>query len=239
MSTGLDDGAALSAEEVLDQALARFAPGKVAFATSLGLEDQVLTDLIVRRGCSVRFFTLDTGRLFPEVYDTLQTTMDRYAIRIEVYSPEAAELAALVREKGPNLFYRSVEDRKECCRVRKIEPLKKALSGMEAWICGLRRTQSVTRDGLKPVEWDEVNGLYKISPLYAWSEEQVTNYAKLNNVPVCPLQERGYRSLGCAPCTRPVDPGDDVRAGRWWWETPEKRECGLHGRGKGDAHGHA
>lgn len=239
MNAILDDGADLSAEEVLDLALARFAPGKVAFATSFGVEDQVLTHLLAARKAKVRFFTLDTGRLFPEVYDVMQRTMEKYGLSIEVFAPDACGLQDLVRVKGPNLFYRSVEDRKECCRVRKVVPLKKALAGREAWICGLRRSQSVTRDDLRPIEWDEANGLFKIAPLCSWSEERTWDFARKEGVPICPLQEKGFRSLGCAPCTRAVEPGDDVRAGRWWWETPEKRECGLHGRRGGNNDGRA
>jgi phosphoadenosine phosphosulfate reductase len=216
------------AEEVLSWALNAFEPSSLALATSFGLEDQVLTHMAVLRKAPVRIFTLDTGRLFPEVYGVMQRMVDEHKVSYEVFAPDPLELAELVREKGPNLFYLSVENRKACCGVRKVHPLKKALAGMAAWICGLRREQSQGRSSVKPVEWDGPNGLWKISPLYDWTEEQVRAYLKEKNVPYCALQDAGFRSLGCAPCTRAVAPHQDPRAGRWWWEDSEKKECGLH-----------
>lgn len=216
------------AEEVLSWALNAFEPFSLALATSFGLEDQVLTHMAVLRKAPVRIFTLDTGRLFPEVYGVMQRMVEEYKVSYEVFAPDPLELAELVREKGPNLFYLSVENRKACCGVRKVHPLKKALAGMAAWICGLRREQSQGRSSVKPVEWDGPNGLWKISPLYDWTEEQVRAYLKEKNVPYCSLQDAGFRSLGCAPCTRAVAPHQDPRAGRWWWEDSGKKECGLH-----------
>ena len=224
----MDELEGRSAEEILDWAFGRFKPGTLALATSFGVEDQVLTDLVAAGRRPVRLFTLDTGRLFPEIHNVMQRTMERYNIPLEVFAPDPLELADLVREKGPNLFYASREDRLACCAVRKVHPLKKALSGMSAWICGLRREQSEDRSSVKPVEWDAPNGLWKISPLYSWTEKQVWEYAEKHQVPVCVLQRRGFRSLGCAPCTRAVEPGGDARSGRWWWEQGGKKECGLH-----------
>lgn len=212
----------------IEQTLKHFGPQRVALASSFGVEDQVLTHMLAQATPAPRIFTLDTGRQFQETYDTMQRSVERYAIRYEVYAPEADEVAALIAEKGPNLFYRSLQDRKDCCDVRKIRPLRKALATMDAWICGLRREQSVTREQLELVAWDADNGLYKVCPLFDWTEEQVWDYIRKHDVPYNTLHDRGFRSIGCAPCTRAVAPGDDVRAGRWWWEAPEHKECGLH-----------
>jgi phosphoadenosine phosphosulfate reductase len=178
----------------------------------------------------LRVFTLDTGRMFQETYDVMHSTMSRYGIPIDLYAPDPVELAEMVREKGPNLFYESVENRKACCNVRKVRPLKKALHAMEAWICGNRRDQALTRAELNPVEWDEANGLIKICPLYNWLEDDVWNYINKNGVPHNVLHHQGFPSIGCAPCTRAVNPGEDIRSGRWWWESAEHKECGLHNR---------
>jgi len=204
-------------------------PGRVAFASSLGLEDQALTDMIARHAPEIEVFTLDTGRLFPETYDLLQRTREHYGIRIGVAFPDASEVEEMVAQHGPNCFRQSVEMRERCCRVRKVKPLRRALSRLDAWICGLRRGQSLTRSDLQAVEWDAANDLVKISPLAAWSESDVWKYIREHAVPYNPLHDRGYPSIGCACCTRAVQEGEDVRAGRWWWEKPEKRECGLHG----------
>lgn len=205
-------------------------PGKVAFATSLGLEDQVLTDIIVRAAAEIRVFTLDTGRLFPETYDLIERTASRYGIDIHIRFPDADEVREMTAREGVNLFLKSVELRKECCRVRKIHPLRKELASLDAWIVGLRAEQSVTREGLDVVEWDEPNGLVKISPLAGWTLEEIEAYTQSHDVPCSPLHAKGFPSIGCACCTRAVGPGEDVRAGRWWWERPENKECGLHGR---------
>jgi phosphoadenosine phosphosulfate reductase len=189
-----------------------------------------LIDMLCSLNNRIRIFSLDTGRLFQETYDVMHQTQARYGIPIEVYAPDPGELADLVREKGPNLFYESIENRKECCTVRKVHPLKKALAGMEAWICGIRRDQSLTRADLEPVEWDEDHGLIRISPLCNWTEDEVWRYIEDHHVPYNALHKQGFRSIGCAPCTRAVNPGDDIRSGRWWWEAPEHKECGLHDR---------
>jgi phosphoadenosine phosphosulfate reductase len=221
--------AGLSAAEILKWASSKFG-SRVALATSFGAEDQVLTDLWAGIGKPPRLFTLDTGRFFQETYDVMHATLHRYAIRCEVFAPDAVELARLVEAHGPNLFYESVEKRKACCEVRKTRPLERALSGLEAWITGLRTEQSVTRAGVEPIEWDEAHRLYKICPLHDWTEDRVWAYIREHAVPYNALHDKEFRSIGCAPCTRPVAPGEDVRAGRWWWEQPEHRECGLHNR---------
>lgn len=203
---------------------------KVGFASSLGAEDQVLTDMICKINKKVNIFTLDTGRLFPETYDLIEKTSELYGIKIKVFFPDYTKVEEMVQAKGVNLFYKSVENRERCCYLRKKEPLKRAFKGLEAWICGLRREQSITRFNNQLVEWDEQHGLFKINPLIEWTEDQVWEYIKKNNVPYNELHDKGFPSIGCQPCTRAIKPGEDVRAGRWWWEQPEKRECGLHNR---------
>lgn len=202
--------------------------GKLVFASALGAEDQVITDVIARRRLAIPIVTLDTGRLFSETYSLIQETEARYGIRIRVLFPERAAVEAMVEQHGVNLFRDSVEKRKLCCRVRKIEPLRRALAGYEAWVCGLRREQSVTRSDVDPVVWDEANQKAKINPLAEWKETQVWDYLKRHGVPFNRLQEHGFPSIGCACCTRAVAQGEGVRAGRWWWEQPEQKECGLH-----------
>ena len=216
------------AEAVLDFALATFG-SKLAFACSLGLEDAVLMEMASRRGTRPRAFFLDTGRLHPETYDTLARLRERYGIHIETYFPEAAAVEAFVNSHGPNAFYGSLDLRKACCAIRKVEPLKRALRGAEAWITGLRREQAPSRRALGPFELDwEHGGILKVNPLIGWTFAQVRDHAGSRGIPVNPLHARGYPSIGCAPCTRPVLPGEDLRAGRWWWEQPEHKECGLH-----------
>jgi len=221
----------LDAEGILKWTIDKFGSG-AALATSFGAEDQVLTDLSIAIGRPVRIFTLDTGRFFQETYDLMHTTMKLYRLQFEVYAPDADDLARLIEADGPNLFYESIEKRKACCAVRKTMPLRRATEGRDAWITGLRKGQSVTRNGTEAIEWDEVHGLYKISPLHDWTEDQVWAYLRIHSVPFNALHEKGFPSIGCAPCTRAVAPGEDVRAGRWWWELPEHRECGLHNRPK-------
>lgn len=203
---------------------------KIALSSSLGAEDQVLTDMIVKNASGMKIFTLDTGRLFPETYSLMARTNDKYGIKIDVMFPDYKSVENMVKEKGINLFYQSVENRKLCCGIRKIEPLKRAFKNLDAWVCGLRATQSVTRQDIKLVEWDEANGLLKINPLVGWSEDDVWGYIKANGVPYNALHNKGFRSIGCQPCTRAVAAGEDIRAGRWWWENPETKECGLHKR---------
>lgn len=216
-------------EVILDWVAGAFG-GRVAFATSLGAEDQALTHLLATRHPGLPIFTLDTGRLFPGSYDLIQQTEARYGVRIKVLFPDSNDVEALVGAHGVNGFRESAALRKECCRVRKVAPLRRELAGLEAWICGLRREQSVTRQGLDVVEWDEANGLVKINPLAGWSEAQVWDLIREHKVPYHPLHDEGFPSIGCACCTRAVGEGEDVRAGRWWWENPEHKECGLHSR---------
>ncbi|MDR1809767.1 MAG: phosphoadenylyl-sulfate reductase [Prevotella sp.] len=216
-----------SPEELLTFVLDKY-KGRIALASSLGLEDQVLTDMILKIDRSVKIFTIDTGRLFPETYSLIDRTNLKYDIKLDVYFPERQAVEGFVKQKGINGFYNSIDDRKQCCRVRKIEPLLRALSSLDVWICGLRQEQSVTRTGIQAVEWDETNNKIKINPLFQWSEEDVWNYIKANQTPYNALHNKGFPSIGCQPCTRAVAEGEDVRAGRWWWESPEHKECGLH-----------
>lgn len=220
--------ASASAEEVLRWASSRFG-SKVAFASSFGAEDVALIDLISKSAPGLRIFTLDTGRLNEETYEVMDRIRRRYGIAIESYFPDAARVEALERSKGFYSFRESVDARKECCGIRKVEPLRRALTGLEAWITGLRRDQAVTRSALERVEIDAANGgLLKINPLADWTHERVWTYIRANNVPYNRLHDAGYPSIGCSPCTRAVAAGEDVRAGRWWWENPEHKECGLH-----------
>ena len=177
---------------------------------------------------TTRIFTLDTGRLFPETYSLIERTNMNYGIKIRLFFPDYREVEKMVSENGVNLFYESVEKRRMCCHIRKLEPLKRAFAGLKVWICGLRHEQSVTRTGNQVVEWDEGNGLLKVNPLIDWTEAQTWEYIKKNGVPYNALHDKGFPSIGCQPCTRAVKPGEDVRAGRWWWESPDHRECGLH-----------
>jgi len=216
-------------EEIIRWFLNEFCD-RVALSSSLGAEDQVLTDMIMKITSSARIFTLDTGRLFPETYDLIERTNKKYNTRIEVFFPDYKRVEEMVNEKGINLFYESVENRKQCCGIRKIEPLKRAFSTLDAWICGLRAGQSVTRQNVHIVEWDENNGLLKVNPLARWSESDVWDYIHTSNVPYNSLHDQGFPSIGCQPCTRAVKSWEDVRAGRWWWEQPESKECGLHKR---------
>lgn len=218
-----------SPENLLEYFLNHY-KGKIALSTSLSIEDQVLTDLIAKIDNSTRVFTLDTGRLFPETYNLIEKTRRKYAINLEVFFPEAAEVEKMVKEAGINLFYEGIEQRKRCCNVRKIQPLKRAFQGLDVWICGLRREQSVTRQDMKLVEWDNNNQLIKLNPLIDFTEHQVWEYVKTHKVPYNKLQDQGFPSIGCQPCTRAIQQGEDIRAGRWWWENPEHKECGLHGR---------
>ncbi len=220
----------MSAEQILSHFLTEY-KGEIALSNSLSLEDQTLTDMICKIDPETRIFTLDTGRVFPEAYDLIDRTKKRYNKSIEIFFPNAESVEKMVAENSVNLFYESVEKRKLCCAVRKIEPLRRAFKGLKVWICGLRQEQSITRFGLQPVEWDEFNGLLKVSPLYNWSGAKVREYIDENEVPYNPLCDQGFLSIGCQPCTRAVAEGEDERAGRWWWESPESKECGLHKRG--------
>ena len=226
------DLAGAEPERVLEWALGRFG-GKVAVASSFSIEDCTVIDMAARI-MPVRVFALDTGRLPEETYRTAERVAQRYGIRIEWQFPERGSVEALEREKGLFSFTESLENRRECCRIRKVQPLGRALAGLEAWITGLRRQQSVTRAGIVEVEMDDEHGIVKLNPLTAWTQQQLETYAREHNVIMHPLHEAGYPSIGCAPCTRAVEAGQDPRAGRWWWEDPEHKECGLHPVRKSD-----
>lgn len=214
-------------QEVIAFFLKQF-PGKVALSTSLGIEDQVLTEIVTSVDKEAKIFTLDTGRLFPETYDLLDRTCKKYDININVYFPNTAEVEEMVNEKGINLFYDSIENRKLCCNLRKLVPLARAMKGLDAWITGLRRDQSVTRTDMQLVEWDDNNNMLKINPLINWTEQNAWDYIETKNIPYNPLHEKGFASIGCQPCTRAIETNEDIRAGRWWWENPDTKECGLH-----------
>ncbi len=216
-----------SPKEVISWANNTFKEGLV-FASSFGAEDQVITDIILEVNPEIRIVTLDTGRLFPETYQLISKTQMHYAKSIEVFFPNYVQVEEMVAKYGINLFYDSVENRKLCCHVRKIEPLKRALMGAKAWICGLRKDQSVTRLSSSVVEWDTANNILKINPLIDWSEEQIWEYIRKKGVPYNKLHDTGFPSIGCQPCTRAIAKGEDIRSGRWWWENPEHKECGLH-----------
>ena len=218
-------------QEIIRRAVDFFGAGSTALASSFGAEDQVITDILHHEKLQVPVFTLDTGRLPQETYDVLDATRKHYDMPIEVLFPETSAVQVLGTTHGANLFDESIELRRECCRIRKVQPLTRKLATLKAWICGLRREQSVTRTAVAPVEWDAAFGLYKINPLAEVSEAWVWDYIKKHSVPFNALHEQGYPSIGCEPCTRPVKPEEDIRAGRWWWEIAEHRECGLH-RGK-------
>ena len=218
-----------TATEIVSWALERF-ESRLSLACSFQAEGSVLIDLMHRvRGNDFRVFTLDTGRLNQETYDCMDAIRERYGVKIEVFFPEAGAVEKLVRENGMNLFYDSVDLRKSCCAVRKVEPLNRALKDLDAWMTGLRREQAVTRADVRKIEVDKDHGgIVKINPLVDWSHEEVWAYIRKNNVPYNRLHKQGYPSIGCAPCTRAVEPGEDLRAGRWWWENPNTKECGLH-----------
>ncbi len=222
----------LTPQQAIKLAFDEFGP-RVNFATSLGEEDQVITDMIASTAPGIGIFTLDTGRLFQETYDLLAKTQKRYPkVTFKIYYPDTKAVEEMVAAKGINLFYESVDNRKTCCGVRKVEPLRRALGNVDAWITGLRRSQSLTRTDTATFEWDAANNKIKINPLIDWSLDQVHDYVKKHKVDVNPLHAKGFVSIGCAPCTRAIKPGEDIRAGRWWWEMPENKECGLHNNPK-------
>lgn len=217
-----------SSIEILEWSIKKFKLDEICFASSLGAEDQVLTDQILGLDKDFDIFTLDTGRLHESTYRVIQDVRVRYGKKIEVLFPNKNSVQNLVEDEGPNLFYNSIESRKKCCSVRKIEPLKTKLKTKKIWITGLRKEQSVTRTGQDVISWDTTFGLFKLSPLINWSLKEVWNYIKENKVPYNSLHDNGFPSIGCEPCTRAVEDGEDVRSGRWWWEKPEHKECGLH-----------
>lgn len=217
-----------SAEEVLRWGVQRFFP-RIGFASSFGAEDVVVIDLLVKVNPKVTIFTLDTGRLNEETYEVMDRIREKYGVSITSYFPDKAAVERLEREKGFYSFRKSIENRKECCGIRKVEPLGRALADLHAWITGLRREQAVTRSSLPKVEVDTAHrGMAKLNPIADWTTEQVWAYIRKNEVPYNKLHDQGFPSIGCAPCTRAIRPGEDIRAGRWWWELPEQKECGLH-----------
>ncbi|WP_426342074.1 phosphoadenylyl-sulfate reductase [Pseudoduganella sp. S-14] len=210
----------------LERVAEEFSPA--VFASSLAAEDMVLTDLILKAGLPIGIFSLETGRLHKETLGMVERVQERYGYEIALYRPVQADVDAYVEKKGLNAFYDSVELRKECCQIRKVEPLGRALSGKKSWVTGQRRAQSATRSDLSVQEYDGSHSMEKFNPLADWSEQEVWDYIRANDVPYNPLHDQGYPSIGCEPCTRAIEPGEDVRAGRWWWENPDSKECGLH-----------
>lgn len=203
---------------------------EIAFASSMGAEDQVITHFIAEIDKSVKIFTLDTGRVFPETYSLISKTNKHFQINIQIYFPDTNNVEKMVNEKGINLFYDSIENRKQCCNIRKIEPLNRAFQGLKVWICGLRREQAITRKDMQMIEWDITNNMLKINPLINWSEKELWDFIKQKGIPYNKLHDQSFPSIGCQPCTRSISEGEDVRAGRWWWENPESKECGLHSK---------
>jgi len=215
------------------QLLVREYPGKIVFTTSFGVEDQVITDMIFTNKLPVEVITLDTGRLFRETYRVFSKTIEKYGRNIKTYFPDTSSVEKLLSEKGPYSFYDSVENRKECCHIRKVEPLNRALKGMKCWVTGIRASQSAGRDELQMIKIDKSRHIYKYNPLLNWELSDVEQYIKEHNVPYNILHDRGYVSIGCEPCTRAVKAGEDFRAGRWWWESGSAKECGLHENDQG------
>ncbi len=208
--------------------LAEIFSGKIVFSTSLGYEDQVISHFIFSNNLPIEVFTLDTGRLFSETYSVFESTLQRYKKPIKTFYPQTSLIEKLVSEKGPNSFYSSAENRKECCYIRKVEPLQRALKGNRIWVTGIRAQQSGNRKNMPALEWDESNQIIKYHPLIDWTMEEVKNYIFKHNIPYNTLHDKGFVSIGCAPCTRAIKEGEDFRAGRWWWEQNDKKECGLH-----------
>ena len=214
-----------SIDEVLNH-ITKIFPTETCFSTSFSMEDQVITDFL--KNSNVKIFTLDTGRLFEDTYNTWTLTKSKYKVAIKAYYPNQELLEPFIQENGPDSFYTSVDNRKDCCNIRKVQPLKRALAGNKIWITGLRAEHSPDRENLQQFEWDESNQIIKFHPLLFWTTEQVKNYIKEKQIPYNILHDKGFVSIGCAPCTRAIQPGEDFRAGRWWWEDASKKECGLH-----------
>lgn len=217
-----------SPQAVVEWALSYFGNQKVALASSLGAEDQVLTDMVLKTDSEAKIFTLDTGRLHQETYDVISEVRKKYNYTIEILFPERESVEEMVNQNGPNLFFESIENRKLCCSVRKVQPLQRKLRTLDAWICGLRKEQSQNRNTVEVIEWDEGNQLFKVNPLINWNSDAVWTYLKEHQVPYNQLHDKGFPSIGCAPCTRAIQPGEDFRAGRWCWEAEDAKECGLH-----------
>lgn len=216
-----------TAESVLQYFIEQY-KDKAVFTTSMGAEDQVITHIMAGVSQNASIITLDTGRMFYEVYDLIEKTESRYGVKIKIFFPAFEKVEEMVNTHGINLFYKSIENRKKCCQIRKTEPLKRALKNKDVWITGLRAEQSVTRQDLRIVEWDDLNKKMKVNPLLHWTRQDLWDYIHKHKIPYNPLHDKGYPSIGCQPCTRAIQEGEDVRAGRWWWENPETKECGLH-----------
>lgn len=214
-----------SIEEVLNQ-LTNLFPEEICFSTSFSMEDQVITDFV--KDTAINIFTLDTGRLFEDTYNTWNLTRSKYKVNVKAYYPDQEELEPFIQEKGPDSFYTSVDNRKKCCEIRKVQPLKRALKGNKVWITGLRAEHSPDRENLQQLEWDESNQIMKYHPILFWTTGEVKDFIKQKQIPYNILHDKGFVSIGCAPCTRAIQPGEDFRAGRWWWEDANKKECGLH-----------
>ncbi|HEV3325630.1 MAG TPA: phosphoadenylyl-sulfate reductase [Puia sp.] len=227
----LDQISRLSISDALATLTGRF-PGQTTFSTSFSLEDQVIAHHILSAGLPVSIFTLDTGRLFAETYSVWSATNSRYDTKITAYYPDRALLEAWLNENGPNAFYESVANRKSCCHIRKVEPLKRALQGQAVWVTGLRAEHSPERQDHAVLEWDDANKVIKYNPLLHWDTTMVKAFVDKHNIPYNPLHDKGFVSIGCAPCTRAIRAGEDFRAGRWWWEDNSKKECGLHAAGQ-------
>jgi phosphoadenosine phosphosulfate reductase len=228
MVTQLDaETAGYGIQDTLRYLSSRF-QGEIVFSTSFGQEDQIITDMIFTADLPVLVFTLDTGRHFEETYKVMNQTLSKYNKKIKVCFPDKDQVEKMMTKKGPFSFYESIENRKECCHIRKVVPLQKMLAKTSCWITGLRSSQSEARNTLSKFEFDETNQVIKYNPLIDWSFEEVNDYLKLNHIPYNVLHDRGFLSIGCAPCTRAVAPGEDIRAGRWWWENNSSKECGLH-----------
>jgi phosphoadenosine phosphosulfate reductase len=231
MAIRLDnETAALSIREALEFLIEKF-PGKISFSSSFGMEDQVVTDMIFSQNLPISLFTLDTGRNFEETNKVHNSTLSRYGKKIQVFHPYQTDIENLVSEKGPFSFYESVENRVECCQIRKVKPLHRALKDVSVWITGLRNEQSNDRGNLKRFIFDPANQVIKFNVLFDWSLEQVKRYIKDNHVPYNTLHDKGFISIGCAPCTRAIGPGQNIRDGRWWWENNSSKECGIHTNG--------
>ena len=216
-----------SVEDSLSELVKQF-PSQVIFTTSFGIEDQVLTHKIFSNNLDIKVVTLDTGRLFPETYEVFSQTVIKYKKTIHTYFPDYLSVEKLVTERGPFSFFESVEDRKECCRIRKVVPLNRALFGMKVWISGIRADQSDNRSNMESLEYDEDKKLFKYYPIFSWTYQDVKNHVKENSIPYNSLHDKGFVSIGCEPCTRAIEPGEDFRAGRWWWEKDGAKECGCH-----------
>ena len=217
----------LTPQQVLSTMAEHYA-GSIVFSTSFGWEDQVISQMIFSKNLPIKVFTLETGRMFPETYYVWNRTLETNGQPIHAYYPDKDALEKMLTAKGPSSFYESVENRKECCGIRKVEPLKRALKDQKIWITGIRAEQSANREDMDWVEWDEAHQLIKIHPIFHWTLDEVKAYVKKHSIPYNPLHDKGFPSIGCQPCTRAVAPGEDFRAGRWWWEDASKKECGLH-----------